>query len=157
AVGGAAGDVLGVASVSGSDVTLDWTTAGVNVSDSAWSLTGNAGTNPGTNYVGTSDAQDLHLYVNGGNSNALILNTNGSIQHNPGRNARGTNSIDLQWTGTANDQVAAGTNAVIGGGSGNRLDPAAHWGVIAGGQTNVITDDHSTISGGGSNSIDSDY
>lgn len=30
-----------------------------------WSLTGNAGTTPGTNFVGTSDAQDLHIKTNG--------------------------------------------------------------------------------------------
>ncbi len=31
----------------------------------SWSLTGNAGTTPGTNYVGTTDAQDLVLKTNG--------------------------------------------------------------------------------------------
>ncbi len=36
-----------------------------NLSALAWSLTGNAGTNPLTNYIGTSDAQPLRINTNG--------------------------------------------------------------------------------------------
>lgn len=44
-----------------------------------WSLTGNSGTIPGTNYIGTSDAQDLRIKT-GGNNRLNISNTNGQLQ-----------------------------------------------------------------------------
>src|SRR2546426_7613689 len=39
------------------NVTFGWTANGAN----AWNLTGNTGTTPGTNYLGTIDNQDLVL------------------------------------------------------------------------------------------------
>ncbi|HBD25485.1 hypothetical protein [Flavobacterium sp.] len=44
-----------------------------------WALTGNSGTTPGTNYIGTSDAQDLRIKT-GGNDRLNISNTNGQLQ-----------------------------------------------------------------------------
>lgn len=44
-----------------------------------WSITGNSGTTPGTNYIGTSDAQDLRIKTN--NTDRLnISNANGQLQ-----------------------------------------------------------------------------
>ena len=44
-----------------------------------WAITGNSGTTPGTNYIGTSDAQDLRIKTN--NTDRLnISNTNGQLQ-----------------------------------------------------------------------------
>ncbi len=154
---GIIGDVLSVASVSGTQVTLDWISAGIIVSDSAWSLTGNAGTTPGTNFVGTTDAQALHVYVNGGADNSLILNTNGSLQRDNAGNARGTNAVDLQISRNASTQVAAATQSFLGGGSDNTIESTAPQSVIAGGDRNTISDDHGVIGGGGQNSIASDY
>lgn len=37
----------------------------VSSSSTGWLLTGNSGTSPGTNYIGTSDAQDLQIQTNG--------------------------------------------------------------------------------------------
>ena len=48
---GIAGDVLAVRSVAGTQVTLDWDAVG---SASAWSMTGNAGTTAGINFIGTT-------------------------------------------------------------------------------------------------------
>lgn len=48
-----------------------WATAGAG---SGWGLTGNAGTNPSTNYVGTSDAQD---FVGKANNVGLLRLTSG--------------------------------------------------------------------------------
>ncbi|MCB9216837.1 MAG: hypothetical protein H6616_13250 [Ignavibacteria bacterium] len=153
---GIVGDVLSVASVSGSQVTLDWTAGGsastINVSDSAWSLTGNAGTTAGTNFVGTTDVQALHLYVNSGSSNALILNTNGSIQHDNGGNARGNNAIDLQQSRTNATEVASGTGAVIVGGSDNTV-ASNNAGVVTGLRNSISTADLSFIGGGNDNTI----
>jgi hypothetical protein len=45
-----------------------WVTmAGTAAATNDWSLLGNAGTNPATNYIGTSDAQDLQIRTGGGN------------------------------------------------------------------------------------------
>jgi hypothetical protein len=44
-----------------------------------WALTGNSGTTPGTNYVGTSDAQDLRIKT-GGNDRLNISDSNGQLQ-----------------------------------------------------------------------------
>ena len=45
----------GTTTISGTYPTYTVTGGGVNVSDSAWSLTGNAGTVDGTNFIGTTD------------------------------------------------------------------------------------------------------
>lgn len=44
-----------------------------------WGLTGNSGTTPGTNFLGTTDAQDLRIKT-GGNDRLNILNSNGQLQ-----------------------------------------------------------------------------
>ncbi|WP_445716933.1 hypothetical protein [Flavobacterium sp.] len=44
-----------------------------------WALTGNSGTTPGTNFLGTTDAQDLRIKT-GGNDRLNILNSNGQLQ-----------------------------------------------------------------------------
>lgn len=44
-----------------------------------WALTGNSGTSAGTNFIGTTDAQDLR-FKTGGNDRLNILNTNGQLQ-----------------------------------------------------------------------------
>ncbi len=38
---------------------LSWAAAGASTSTNAWSLLGNAGTNPAVNFIGTTDAQDF--------------------------------------------------------------------------------------------------
>ncbi len=44
-----------------------------------WALTGNAGTTPGTNFIGTTDAQDLRIKT-GGTDRLNIQNSNGQLQ-----------------------------------------------------------------------------
>jgi len=53
-----ANQVLTASSVAGSDITLGWGN-GLN-----WTLTGNASTNPSTNFLGTTDAQDFRIRTN---------------------------------------------------------------------------------------------
>jgi hypothetical protein len=48
-----------------------------DISATAWSKTGNAGTNPATNFIGSTDAQDVVLRSN--NSERLRLNSDGGI------------------------------------------------------------------------------
>lgn len=85
-----------------------------------WNLTGNAGTDPDINYIGTTDGQPLNLQVNG--LRALRLEPN-----------------------------AVSPN-VIGGYLGNVVTTDAYAATIGGGgssgNTNRVTDDYGTVSGG---------
>ncbi|MCB0712039.1 MAG: hypothetical protein KDD67_06885 [Ignavibacteriae bacterium] len=115
----------------------------------AWLLNGNTGTTPGTDFLGTSDAQALHLYVNGGSSNSLILNTNGSIQRDAGGNGRGGEAVDLQISRNGATQVASGQYSTIGGGRRNTAINIAA--TVAGGDQNVAEGRYTTVGGGTGN------
>jgi len=85
-----------------------------------WSLTGNAGTNPSTNFLGTTNNQVLELRVN--NARALRLEPN----------AESPNLIG----GFSGNSVTVGVvGATIGGGG-------------ASGSTNRVTDNYGTVDGG---------
>ena len=91
----------------------------------AWSLTGNAGTNPTMNFLGTTDNQALELRVN--NTRALRLE--------PDLEAICPNIIG----GYSGNSVTAGVvGATIGGGGQS-------------GYTNRVTDDYGTVGGGYNN------
>ena len=107
-----------------------------------WSLTGNAGTDPAINFLGTTDNQPLELKVN----NARVLR----LEPHPG----GANLVG----GHPSNSIAAGVyGAVISGGGHlsfpNRVESRAS--AIGGGSGNVIRSDavSSTIAGGGVNII----
>lgn len=106
ATAGSAGQVLSIASVSGTGVTLQWSSAG---GGSGWLLTGNSGTDPNTNFLGTTDNQPLAIRVN--NQETFRFNAPGtsapawSIQRGGG-NTRGLHAVDLQSDRTAATQVA---------------------------------------------------
>lgn len=120
-----------------------------------WQLEGNAATVPGTNFVGTTDAAALHLYVNSGADNSLILNTNGSIQRDGAGNPRGSNATDLQTERNSIAQVAAGQLSVILGGSRNSIEPSGTRSIIVGGSSNSIqgATQNSVIGGGNVNTM----
>ena len=124
--------------------------------ESAWLLEGNAGTTPGTNYVGTSDAEALHIYVNGGADNALILNANGSVQHLTGGNPRGEGAVDLQGSTIASgNDVASGDESFLG--SGWRNGVSGQRAVVVGGAQNGASGSNSVIVGGLRNTMAGDY
>jgi hypothetical protein len=92
-------------------------------SDNAWSLTGNSGTVPGTDFLGTTDNQPLELHVNG--ARALRLEPY----------ATSANVIG----GYSGNSVTAGRHgATIGGGG-------------AGSDVNTVTDFYGTVAGGAGN------
>ena len=135
--------------------------------DDFWMTEGNAGTNPGTNYVGTSDAQALHLYVNGGIDNSLVLNTNGSVQRGTDGDPRGAFATDLQISRTGSAQVASGAYGTVGGGQNNTADAgattvgggvgneASHtWATVGGGSINRATGWGTAVGGGRANHAD---
>jgi hypothetical protein len=67
-----------------------WATFGT----SGWSLTGDAATNPATNYLGTSDAQDLIIATN--NTEKIRVNTSGNVGIN-----QASPSVKLHITGAS--------------------------------------------------------
>lgn len=75
-----------------------------------WNLTGNAGTTAGTNFIGTTDAQDFRIKTN--NTNRLnISDTNGQIQSY----SSGTASAPaFSWNGDSNTGVFQGGLDVLG-------------------------------------------
>ena len=67
-----------------------------------WNLTGNAGTTPGTNFIGTTDAQDLLIKTN--NTQRLKVSSDGITTIGDGTNQtmiEGDGSILLEGTATA--------------------------------------------------------
>lgn len=111
-----------------------------------WFLNGNSGTTAGTHYLGTSDAVALHLYVNGGTDNAMVLNTNGSVQRSTTGDPRGNNAVDMQLTRTNAAQVASGLNATIGG--GRQSTASGDQSTVGGGIQHLASGAYSTIAGG---------
>jgi len=118
----------------------------------AWLLTGNAGTNPATNFLGTTDAQPLVIRVD--NQETFRFNPPGvsapawSIQRGGG-NQRGLHAVDLQSMRVVATQVASGTYSVIGGGSFNTASGVAA--TVGGGWGNTASGYIATVGGGNSN------
>jgi hypothetical protein len=108
-----------------------WVCADDDGGSAGWSLGGNAGTTPGTNYVGTSDSAALELKVNG--ARALRLEPGSS-----------PNLIG----GYSGNTVTAGVTGVAiggGGGAGNANRVTDGWGTVAGGANNRAGDDSGTV------------
>lgn len=83
----------------------------VNLNTNAWKVTGNAGTTPATNFLGTTDNQALALRTN--NTERMRLLTNGKVVVNATAHA---SNDQLVAYGTVNWGVA-GYNTGTGGGS----------------------------------------
>lgn len=84
-----------------------WTKLG---GGNAWALMGNSGTTAGTNFIGTTDAQDLRFKTNGTNR-MNISNANGQIQS---YYAGATNSPAFSWNGDSNTGMYQGGSDVLG-------------------------------------------
>ncbi len=122
-----------------------WTCAADDGAGTAWSLTGNAGTAPGTHFLGTTDNVALELRVN--STRALRLEPH----------ATSPNLIG----GYLGNSVTAGVyGATIGGGGGSSYlnSVTDHYGTVGGGRGNRAGDNAGTLLdayyatvGGGSN------
>lgn len=104
----------------------------------AWLLTGNAGTDPATNYLGTFDNQPLELRVS--RLQALRLEPAGASPNLIGGYAANSLSAGVVGATIAGGGQASGVQQVtgsygaIGGGRNNQ---AAAYAVVGGGDTNV--------------------
>jgi hypothetical protein len=99
-----------------------------------WGLTGNAGTSPSVNYLGTSDNQALEAHVNG--TRALRLEPTSN-------NSANTNLVNVIEGSPANFVTAGMRGATIGGGGA-----VYYFGQLC---TNSVTGDFGTVAGGQAN------
>ena len=123
----------------------------------AWLLTGNAGTNPAVNFLGTTDNQPLVIRVN--NQETFRFNPPGpsapawSIQRGGG-DPRGLHAVDLQSARSAATQVASGDYSVISGGWRNTA--SGYGATVGGGQRNNASFSYATVGGGSFNTASGD-
>ncbi len=110
----------------------------------AWLLTGNAGTNPAVNFLGTTDNQPLHIRVD--NLQTFQYNTNLSLQRDAGGDPRGIEAVDLQVTRFSASSVASGDYSVVVGGGDNQA--SGNEACVVGGLSNIASGNRSTIGGG---------
>ena len=110
----------------------------------AWSLHGNAGTDPTANYVGTTDPVSLTLAVDA--SPALRIEFTGGTPNLVG--------------GSAGNRVTPGASGVTiggGGGSGGAHEATANYTTIGGGFGNSVRADGGTVAGGTGNEATGPY
>ena len=118
-------------------------------SGSFWSLTGNSGTNPSTNFLGTTDNVSLTLAVNG--AAALRLDPDlTSPNLIGGYSGNSVGSLTYGATiggGGQSSEINQVTRAygVVGGGRGNTADYDA---TVSGGRKNTASGYASTVGGG---------
>ncbi len=147
-----------------------------------WSLTGNASTTPGTNYLGTSDNQALEIKVNA--VRALRLEPNatspnliggysgnwltsgvygaaiggGGISSYPNRVTDNYGTVGGGIDNQAGDSAGSTWDepgATVGGGSSNTA--SGTYATVGGGVENAASGDSSTVGGGSSNTASSTY
>lgn len=92
----------------------DWVRLG-SISSTDWSLTGNTGTTAGTNFLGTTDAQELHIYTN--NTEQLRFTTGG---HARITTSTSDTNPSFAWQGDVNTgmrRLGADQLALVAGGT----------------------------------------
>ena len=137
-----------------------------------WSLTGNAGTTPGANFLGTTDDTPLELKVDGwrvlrlepnaGYPNVIAGKYNNATTGETvsATIAGGREHVVQGWQPTIGGGVAnqaLSNNTTIAGGDHNVIGDIAHWSSIGGGQQNEATQEFGTIPGGQQNLAGGEY
>ena len=134
-------------------VNADGTVA-CEIDDMDWSLTGNAGTAPGTNFLGTTDNQALEFKVNG--QRALRLEP--AMYSGGGKTSNviggsDTNKVDAGVAGATisggGHNTASGVEATVGGGYNNTA--SGEDATVAGGLNNTASGENATVTGRSAN------
>ncbi len=124
-----------------------------------WRTGGNAGTTPGTHYVGTSDNQALELKVNG--ARALRLEPAAQSPNVIGGYSGNSVAPGVSGATISGGGVAGGPNTVtfnygtVGGGFNNTA--SGYLSTVAGGSVNTASNECSTVGGGYSNLSSNQY
>lgn len=121
---------MGATGVAGATGATGATGMSYAIQDSAWTLLGNAGTTPGTNFIGTTDNQDVVFKRNNVQA-GMLNNANGNTTW-------GVGSMTSAATGTNN--VAVGNQALNANTSGSR-NTATGQGALAANNGNDNTAD----------------
>ena len=136
-------------------------------SNTFWKTDGNAGTLPGTHFLGTSDGQAFEIKVDGARALRIEPDPDGSagwaagyagnVAALAGTTVAGGGATGTGFLGYGPNQALA-YFAAIGGGSANLVQTNADHGTIAGGANHAIQNMawFSAIGGGRSNAIGSD-
>jgi hypothetical protein len=140
---------------------------GVDDVGGGWSLTGNVGTTPGTNFLGTIDNQALELYVNsaralrlepdatspnlvgGYSGNSVTTGVHGAVIGGGGDGAYPNQVTDHYGT------VGGGQGNQAGSDSGGAYD--AFYATVGGGYRNTASDSYATVGGGAINTADDSF
>ncbi len=139
------------------------TVASTGGAGSGWSLTGNAGTTPGTDFLGTTDNNALEFHVN--NSRLFRLEPNGNVVGGSSTGVDPSVSYATIAGGNGNTVSAnSGDAPTIGGGFQNtvsNLYPTVSGGeynhatangtVVGGGYNNTASGGQATVAGGAAN------
>ncbi len=122
----------------------------------AWNLTGNSGTIPGINFLGTTDNVALELHIDG--QRALRLEPTANSPNFIGGYSGNTVGVSAQGATIGGGGQLTAINQAEGYGtvSGGRLNTAGAIATVGGGQTNTANGTWSTISGGTTNSASGD-
>ncbi|HTY86499.1 MAG TPA: tail fiber domain-containing protein [Candidatus Acidoferrum sp.] len=123
----------------------------VVLSNTFWVLSGNSGTTPGTQFVGTTDHQPLELRVQGRRAFRLEPATNATRDFGFSPNVIGG------YEGNSIADGVVGATIAGGGREGYIHQITAPHGTIGGGDHNTVNGEDSTIAGGGGNVVDGSY
>ena len=134
-----------------------------NITAFAWGLKGNSGTTAGTNFIGTTDDEDLHIDVrnSGTVEQSLRMNTNQAIYRESGiagitaGNTRGAYAVDFQIHRTDALNIAGGDYSYIGNGDDNKASD--DYSYIGSGKSNEASGNGSYIGNGESNETDGSH
>jgi hypothetical protein len=121
-----------------------------------WLLGGNAGTTPGTHFLGTTDNKPVEIRVNGTRALRLEPTANGTPNIIAGSavNSVSAGVFGVTISGGGNNLADTGTEfATIGGGQVNAIRAGGYESTIGGGYRNTIETFDSTIGGGAANTI----
>ena len=152
--------------------TVSWQT--VSGGSSGWSLTGNSGTTPGTDFLGTTDNVALEIHVNGlralriephGTSPNLVSGFSGNsvgvgvcgATIGGGGEWPGVNQVtaNLGTVSGGTDNTASGVVATVGGGTSNTA--SGYAATVSGGGDNTASGRYTSVGGGCSNTVNIDH
>ena len=139
-------------------------TIAANGTGPGWSLSGNANTTAGLNFLGTTDDEPLQLRVNGTRAMQLSYVDRIGAGGPFGTRLWGVNVLGGLDMNSIGNGVVGATISGGGSGTGSLLDPdydanevGSDFGTIGGGAGNIVGATYGTIGGGADNQIWSAY
>jgi hypothetical protein len=146
----------------GTNVTITPSGQTVTIAASAggWSLTGNAGTTPTNNFIGTTDIQPVEVRVNGQRALRLEPGTSGAPNVIGGAPvnfvASGVTGATIGGGGAANNSWTNSVTGNYGTVGGGIINIAGVGATVGGGEQNTASGDEATVGGGSGNKASSE-